>query len=383
MCLTPKAIYTKQQFKFFKMKIPLVDLKAQHDSIRPDLDQAIKEINDNSQFIMGKPVEEFENSWAKYCNSKHAIACANGTVAVEMALKAVGVKSGDEVITVPNTFIATTASITNCQAKVKFVDVDETTLLIDPEKIEQAITSKTKAIIAVHLYGQMCEMERIREIADKNNLKIIEDAAQAHGAEFKGKPVGYFGDAATFSFFPAKILGAMGDAGAVITNNDETAKKLRLLVNQGRITKYEHIIESHNYRMDALQAKILSVKLTNLDKWVNKRRELSKIYNEKLKGIIQPPIEKENCKHVYYMYVIRTKNRDKLMEKLKKKDIACGIHYPIPLHLQPAYKYLNHKKGDFPVLEKAAKEILSIPLYPELTYEQQNYVIQSIRGNLE
>jgi dTDP-4-amino-4,6-dideoxygalactose transaminase len=228
------------------------------------------------------------------------------------------------------------------------------------------------------MYGQMCDMKRIREIADRHKLKIIEDAAQAHGAEFEGKPVGHYADAATFSFFPAKILGCMGDGGAVITNNDAVAERIMLLVNHGRKDKYEHLIEGHNYRIDALQAAILDAKLKHLDSWIEKRREHAKKYDSKISQNIKKPHEASGRKHTYYMYVIRTDKREKLMQHLKEKGIDCGIHYPIPLHLQPAYKHLGYKEGDFPVAENAAKEILSIPLYPELTEEQKEYIVENI-----
>jgi len=360
------------------MKIPLVDLNAQHQSIKKDIDAAIQNIIETSQFIMGEPVKKFEENWARFCGAKHAICCANGTVAIELALKALGIGKGDEVITVPNTFIATTEAVTHTGATFKFVDIDEKTMLMDPEKIEAAITPKTKAIIPVHLYGQMCDMKRIKEIADKHNLKIIEDAAQAHGAEFEDKSVGHYADVATFSFFPAKILGCMGDGGAVITNHDAVADKIRLLVNHGRKDKYEHLIEGHNYRIDAIQAAILQAKLPYLNTWIDKRRKCAEQYSKALPASVKTPHEASGRKHTYYMYVIRTDNREKLMQHLKGNGIECGIHYPIPLHLQPAYKSLEYKQGDFPVTEKAAKEILSIPLYPELDTEKIDTIIKNI-----
>ena len=361
------------------MNIPLVDLNAQYSSIKDEIDSAIHYILDNSQFVMGAKLKNFEENFAKFCGVKHAICCANGTVAVELALKAAGIGNGDEVITVVNTFIATTESITNVGAKIKFVDVLEKTGLIDPEKIEEAITPKTKAIIPVHLYGQMCDMKKITEIAEKHDLIVIEDAAQAHGAMFNEKQPGEYGDAAIFSFFPAKILGGIGDGGAVITNNDEIAEKVKLLVNHGRIDKYEHLIEAHNYRLDTINAAVLDVKLKYLTEWIGKRREIAKYYDSQLADVVKIPFKETGRKHVYYMYVIRTRDRDKLMHYLKENGISCGIHFPIPLHLQPAYKYLEYKEGDFPIAEKLSREILSIPLYPELTDEQKEYIVKKIK----
>ena len=360
------------------MKIPLVDLKANYLSIKKDIDSAIQRVIDNTAFIMGENVKNFERNFAKFCNAKHAIGCSSGTSALHLALMAAEVGHDDEVITVPNTFIATTECITHVGATVKFIDVDPQTLLIDIDKIEHAITPQTKAIIVVHLYGQMLDMERIREIGKNRDLTIIEDSAQAHAAEFKGHQPGYYGDVATFSFFPAKNLGCFGDGGAVVTNDDKLAERIRLLVNHGRTTKYEHKIEGYNYRLDALQAAILDAKLPHLEKWTDLRRQHAKFYNDNLPSEVRTPSETENCKYVYYMYVIRTDKRNDLMAFLKEKDVSCGIHYPIPLHLQPAYSYKGYKRGDFPVAEKAAKEILSIPIYPEMTQEQLRYVVDSI-----
>jgi dTDP-4-amino-4,6-dideoxygalactose transaminase len=360
------------------MKIPLVDLKAQYESIKPEIDATIRRIIETSQFIMGAPVENFERNWARYCKAKHAIGCSNGTTAIELALKGAQIGNSDEVLVTPNTFIATTESITHAGAQIKFVDVEEKTMNIDPEKVESAITSKTKAIIAVHLYGQMCDMKRLKEIADRHNLILIEDAAQAHGAEFEGHTIGYYSHAATFSFFPSKILGCMGDGGAVTTNDDAIAERIRLLVNHGRTDKYLHIIEGHNYRLDSLQAAILDAKLPHLDQWIRRRREIATIYDLKLKQTIKIPSQLKDRTHTYYMYVIRTDRRDMLAKHLSDKGIACSVHYPLPLHFQPAYKRLKHKEGDFPVAEKLCKEVLSIPMYPELTDGQINSVAEAI-----
>lgn len=359
-------------------KIPLVDLKANYLSIKEEIDNAIFNVINDGAFIMGPYLEEFERNFAKFCKAKHAIGCSSGTTALHLALLSTGITKRDEVITVPNTFIATTEAISYVGAKFKFVDITEDTALIDIDKLEKAITEKTRAIIVVHLYGQMPDMKRIREIADNHNLILIEDAAQAHGAEWENHQPGYYGDVATFSFFPAKVLGCFGDGGAVVTNNDEIAEKVRLLVNHGRLTKYEHKIEGYNYRLDGLQAAILNVKLKYLPKWIDQRRKNAKIYDENLLDPVEPIIENNGAKHVYYMYVIKTPRRDELKKFLEKKGIGCGIHYPIPLHLQPAYCHLGFKEGDYPFAEKISKQILSIPMYPELTEEQISYVIDSI-----
>ena len=359
------------------MKIPLVDLKANYLSVKEEIDQAIQRVIDNSSFIMGKDVEDFDKNFADFNNSKHSLGVGNGTLALHLALLVSGIKQGDEIIVPVNTFIATSEAVSHCNAKPVFIDIEEDSYNINPELIKDKITNKTKAIIPVHLYGNPCKMKKILEIAQEHNLKVIEDCAQAHGAEYEGKKVGNFGETSSFSMFPAKILGSFGDAGAVITNNDEIAEKIKLLRNHGRSTKYEHLIEGYNYRIDALQAAILNVKLKYLNGWIEKRRKAAYLYNELLQDYVITP--KEFGKHSYYMYVIQVKNREKLQEYLKNNNIETGIHYPIPLHLQPAYKHLNYKKGDFPVAEKHAEEILSIPLYPEITDEQINYVAEKIK----
>lgn len=361
------------------MNIPLVDLKANYLSIKNEIDNAIHEVIDNTSFIMGKYLKTFEDNFKKFCNVKHMIGCSNGTAAVHLALAASGIKQGDEVITVPNTFIATTECISYVNGKIRFVEVEPDTSLINIDELEKSITSKTRAVVVVHLYGQMPDMKRIREIADNNNLILIEDAAQAHAAEWKGHQPGYYGDIASYSFFPAKNLGCFGDGGGVVTNNDKLGEKLRLLANHGRTTKYEHKIEGFNYRLDPLQAAILNTKLPYLQKWTDMRRLHAKFYNENLPPQVQIPVEAKNAKHVYYMYIIRVEKRDQLMEFLKNKGINCGIHYPIPLHLQPAYSHMGLKTGCYPIAEKLAKEILSIPIYPELDEEQLTYIIDNIK----
>lgn len=362
--------------------IPFVDLKVQYDSIKEEIDEAIQEVLNTTSFIMGEELKKFELEFARFCDVKYAIGVANGSDALILVLRACGIGKGDEVITVPHTFIATTEAISNVGGKVVFVDIDPKTYTIDVTKVEEKITKNTKAIIPVHLYGQSTDMEHIMELAKKYKLKVIEDAAQAHGAEHKGKKVGSIGDVGCFSFYPGKNLGAYGDAGMVVTDNEEIAEKIILLRNHGRITKkYEHKIEGYSSRLDNLQAAIIRVKLKYLNKWNEMRRENAKKYNELLSNIdgIITPYEADYAKHVYHLYVIKTENRDKLREELKSEGVATGIHYPIPLHLQPAYNYLGYKRGDFPVTEKASQEILSLPMFAELSDQQIEEIVELIK----
>lgn len=361
------------------MNIPLVDLKANYHSIKKEIDSTIHDVLESSSFVMGPFVKKFEDHFARFCQVKHGIGCANGTAALHLALLVAGIKKGDEVLTVPNTFIATTECISYVGGKIRFVDVVPQTALIDINALEKAITRKTKALIVVDLYGQMPDMQRIREIAIDHDVFVIEDAAQAHAAEWNGHQPGFYGDIACFSFFPAKNLGCYGDGGAVITNYDELGEKLHLLVNHGRTTKYEHTIEGYNYRLDALQAAILDVKLTHLSKWTDLRRDHARFYDRNLPSTVGRILEAKGAKHVYYMYVIRVQQRDSFIAYLKKQGIECGIHYPIPLHLQPAYASLGFRKGQFPVSEEFASEIVSIPIYPELTNEQRQFVVDQIK----
>jgi len=363
--------------------IPFVDLKAQYNSIKNEIDEAIQRVLNTTSFIMGEELIKFEEEFALFCNAKYAIGVANGSDALILALRACGISEKDEVITVPHTFIATTEAITHVGGKVVFIDIDPKTYTIDVSKIEEKITEKTKAIIPIHLYGQPADMGTIMELAKKYNLRVIEDAAQAHGAKYKGKKVGPIGDVGCFSFYPGKNLGAYGDAGMVVTNNEEIAEKIKLLRNHGRITKkYEHEIEGYSSRLDNLQAAILRVKLKYLDEWNDRRRNNAKKYDEslsKIDGIITP-YEADYAKHVYHLYVIRTeKGRDKLREELKLKGVATGIHYPIPLHLQPAYSYLGYKKGDFPVTEEYSQKILSLPMFAELTGGQIEEIVELVK----
>lgn len=363
------------------MKIPLVDLKAQYESIKDEIGEAIQRVLDSMQFILGEEVIRFEEEFAKFCNVKYCVGVNSGTDAIYLALRALSIGEGDEVITVSHTFIGTVEPIGLVGAKPVFVDIDPDVYTIDVRKIEEVITVRTKAIVPVHLYGYPADMEPIIQIAQKYGLEIIEDCAQAHGAEYEGKKVATIGDIGCFSFFPGKNLGAYGDGGAAVTNNEEVFKKVKMLRNHGRLKKYEHEFEGTNSRLDTLQAAILRVKLKHLEQWTERRIEKAKVYDELLKEVDEVIIPKvlPEAKHVYHLYVIRVKNRDKVQQRLKEKGIATGIHYPIPLHLQPAYKYLGYKEGDFPVTERLTREILSLPIYPELTKEQQFLIVNALK----
>tara|TARA_Y100000034_G_scaffold101161_1_gene125234 strand:- start:678 stop:1778 length:1101 start_codon:yes stop_codon:yes gene_type:complete len=362
------------------MKIPLVDLKAQYRSIKPEIDAVVSDVLDSGWYIMGDRVKEFEKRFAEYCTTTSSIGVGNGTSALRLAVEACGIGEGDEVITTPHTFAATSEAIVSCGAKPVFVDIYEKTYNMDFEKIEEAITDKTKAILPVHLYGQTCDMDHIMEIAQKHNLKVIEDSAQSHGAECNGKRAGSIGDVGCFSFYPGKNLGACGDAGAVTTNDNEISMKIGMLRDHGRSKKYEHKYIGMNERLDAIQAAILNVKLDHLDDWTAKRIENAGIYTELLEGTDAIlPYTAPFAKHVYHLYIIRTQNRDEIKQKMNAKEIEAGIHYPIPLHLQPAFQYLGYKEGNFPIAEKIAKEILTLPLYPELTREQMEFVVNSFK----
>lgn len=360
------------------MEIPLVDLKKNYLSIKDEIDNAIQNVLNDTSFINGPYLSEFEKNFSNFCKVKYTMGTSSGTTALHLALISSDISPGDEVITVPNTFFATTETINYVNGKIKFVDVKEDTSLINIDDLKKSITDKTKAIIVVHLYGQMPDMDKIKEIAIDNDIFLIEDAAQAHFSEWNGNQPGYYGDVAVYSFFPAKNLGCYGDGGAIVTNNDEIAEKTRMLLNHGREKKYKHQMVGYNYRLDALQAAILNVKLKHLKDWTEKRRKHASYYDKNLPDIIKTPVEASLAKHVYYMYEIQAPDREKLREYLKEQGIHTGIHYPIPLHLQPAYKKLGFKEGSFPVTEKLAKNIVSIPMYPELTEKEQDYIINHI-----
>ena len=362
------------------MKVPFLDLTAQYQSIRSEILPALEAVCENASFILGPFVKEFEDAFANFVGVKHAIGVNNGTTADEITIRAL-IKPGDEVITPPNTFIATTEAITAAGGKVVFVDIDEDSYNIDPNKIEAAITPKTRVILPIHLYGQPADMDPIMEIAKRHNLYVIEDAAQAHYAEYKGKIAGSIADAAAFSFYPGKNLGAYGEAGAVTTNSDEIADFIRLYRDHGSVKKYVHEIEGHNMRMEGFQGAVLNIKLKHLPNWIEGRRRNAAYYDALFKdvpGVIAPK-EMPYAKHVYHLYVIRVKNREGLQAFLSDKGIASGFHYKYPLHLQKAYEYLGYKKDDFPVTEKVMEEIISLPMYPELTKEKIEHVVEAVK----
>jgi dTDP-4-amino-4,6-dideoxygalactose transaminase len=371
------------------MNVPFLDLKAQYNSIKNEINPAIQNILDNSSFVLGKAVEDFEKEFAKLHEVKYCVALNTGTAGNHVALWALDIKPGDEVIIPANTFIATAWGATLCGAKPVFVDCEPEGYNIDPSKVESAITKNTKAIVAVHLYGQPASMNPLIEIAKKHNLYLVEDAAQAHHAEYENKKVGNFGIITSFSFYPGKNLGAYGEGGAIITNDEQLAKKAKMLRDHGSLEKYQHQVFGHNYRMEGLQGAVLGVKLKHLANWTEKRREVARKYNEFLKGVefIDLPAEKPNVKHVYHLYVVqilkgggeKTKSvRDKLALNLKEKGIATGLHYPIPLHLQECFRHLDYKFGDFPISETLSDACLSLPIYPEITDDQIEFVSTNI-----
>jgi dTDP-4-amino-4,6-dideoxygalactose transaminase len=362
------------------MNVPFVDLKVQYQSLKPEIDAGIKNVIDNTAFIGGRFVDAFEKSYAQKYGVKHCISCANGTDAIYIALKALGVGPGDEVITVANSWISTSETITQTGAKPVFVDIDEY-FHIDPSKIEKKITKKTKAIVPVHLYGQPAAIDAIKRICEARSLSLIEDCAQSHFSTFGGKYTGTFGLAGTFSFYPGKNLGAYGDAGAVITNDDDFARKARLFANHGSLQKHIHEIEGINSRMDSLQAVVLSAKLPHLDDWNKARHTHGLKYNSLLSSIysVKCPKLRDNAFHIFHVYSIRVPKRDELADFLKTKGISTGIHYPVALPFMPAYAYMKHKPADFPVAHQCMGEILSLPMYPELSNGQIEYVAQSIK----
>jgi dTDP-4-amino-4,6-dideoxygalactose transaminase len=361
------------------MTIPFLDLKAQYSSIRDEIHEALKHVLDSTAFAGGPAVAKFEKEFASFCGCRFAVGVGSGTEALWLTLLALGIGSGDEVITAPNSFIATAEAISFTGARPVFVDVDEKTYTMNPDLLESAITNNTKAIIPVHLFGQSSDMDPILAIAREESLYVVEDAAQAHGAQYKGRPAGSLGAAGCFSFYPGKNLGAYGEAGAVVTNDASLAEKIQVLRDHGQKQKHQHMHIGWNARMDGFQGAILSVKLKYLPKWNDARRRCAQQYNESLQDVsVVTPMEAEYGKHVYHIYAIRARNRDDLQNALTQKNIHCGIHYPIPIHLQSAYAFLGHEKGSFPVAEKCAQELLSLPMYAELSLEQIQAVAAAI-----
>lgn len=368
--------------KATEMKVPYLDLKVQYESLRDEIADSLQQVLDNTAFAGGPFVEKFEKEFAAFCQSKFALGVGNGTDALWASLTALGIGQGNEVITTPNTFIATTEAILLSGAKIVFVDIDEVTYNIDPALIESAITERTKAIIPVHLYGQPADMDPIMEIAKKHGLFVIEDACQAHGARYKGRRAGTIGDIGCFSFYPGKNLGAYGEAGGIVTDNPQLVETIKMFRDHGQRKKYHHSIFGWNGRMDGFQGAVLSVKLKYLDHWNENRRKNAELYNNFLgdvEGIITPA-QAEYAEHVYHIYTIRVKNRDKLMASLGEKNISCGIHYPIPLHLQDAYRDMGHSKGSFSVAEKCSEQVISLPMYPELSEEQIEKVSREVKA---
>lgn len=362
------------------MQVPIIDLVSQYKNLEKEIDNAVKRVFSHSYFVFGKELESFEEQLSKYAGTKFALGVANGTDALLLSLYALGIKEGDEVITTPFTFISTAEVIALLRAKPVFVDVEEESLNIDPNLIEKAITERTKAILPVHLFGLCADMKSIMDIAQKHNLKVVEDAAQAIGATLHDKMAGGLGDIAGFSFFPTKNLGAAGDAGAILTNDEKLYEKIRLLRVHGSHRKYYHKFIGFNNRLDAIQAALLSVKLKYVDSWNERRREIAAKYTSLLNTYVKTPSEPEGYYSVYHQYTIRTEERDRLKAFMNERGVSTAIHYPLPLHLQLAFEYLGYKKGDFPVAEKACGEVLSLPVYPELTDEMVDYVIETILG---
>jgi dTDP-4-amino-4,6-dideoxygalactose transaminase len=360
--------------------IPFLDLKAQYASIKEEIDTAVLGVLASAQYVLGPEVSQFEEEFAAYCDAKHAVAVNTGTSALHLALLAAGVGPGDEVITVPFTFVATVSAVCYAGALPVFVDVEPVTLTMDPAKLEAAITPRTKAIVPVHLYGQMADMDAIMAIAGRHGIAVIEDACQAHGAQYKGRRAGSIGASGCFSFYPGKNLGACGEGGIVVTNNDAHAKSMRMLRDWGQERRYHHLVKGFNYRMDGIQGAILRVKLRHLDAWTAARRAHAARYSSMLSSLdtMETPVEVAYRRHVYHIYAVRCRDRDGLHRVLEAEGIQSGLHYPIPVHLQKAHEDLGYRPGDFPVSEAAARSVLSLPIYPEMTARQVEQVVKAL-----
>jgi dTDP-4-amino-4,6-dideoxygalactose transaminase len=362
------------------ISVPYLDLKAQYRSIKSEIDSAVSKVLESSQFVLGEEVTGFEREFANYCEAEECVAVNSGTSALHLALLAAGIGPGDEVITVPFTFVASVAAILYTGARPVLVDIDPLSFNINPAAIEAAITARTKAIMTVHLYGQTAEMNPILEIARKRSLVVIEDAAQAHGAKYKGRPAGTLGDLGCFSFYPTKNLGAYGEGGAVTTNNPEYAKNIRMLRDWGQDSKYHHLLRGFNYRMEGLQGAILRVKLRHLEQWTEARRAVAAKYNQQLANSgITLPREMPWARHVYHVYSLRALDRDSFRSALQAEGVQTAVHYAIPAHLQPAYAELGYGRGSLPESEAAANEVVGLPIYPELTEAQVDLVCDAVR----
>jgi len=356
-------------------KVPFVDLVAQHHQLEVEIHAAVERVLGRCSFILGPDVQRFETDFASYLNASSCVAVNSGTAALHLALQALEIGPGDEVITVPNTFIATAEAISAVGAKPVFVDVDPVSYNMDPALVESALTTKTRALLPVHLYGQPADMDALLEIARDRKLAVLEDACQAHGAEYKGRKAGTLGVAGCFSFYPSKNLGACGEGGAVVTNDPQLAERVRLLRNHGSVSKYEHRFPGYNFRMEGLQGAVLAVKLKHLDEWNERRRMLAQHYGRLLAGSgVVTPAQMPYAKHVYHLYVIQADDREALRQHLAEHGVETGLHYPIPLHLQEAYGSLAYSRGSLPVSERLAERILSLPMYPDLAFPDVEHV---------
>jgi dTDP-4-amino-4,6-dideoxygalactose transaminase len=385
--VTPSSIMNVQSVprserpaKSSRETIPFVDLKAQYRSVKDEILPAIARVLESGQFVLGEEVAAFEREFAAYCGTTHAVGVNTGTSALHLALLAAGVGPGDEVITVGHTFVATVAAVVYTGARPVLVDIDPISYTMDPAQLEIAITPRTKAIVPVHLYGQTADMDPILDVARRHNLVVVEDACQAHGAEYKGRRAGSLGDMGCFSFYPGKNLGAYGEGGAVTTNNPDYARTLRMYRDWGAEKRYHHILKGYNYRLEGIQGAILRIKLRRLEEWTEARRRCADAYDGLLAwtglGIPTAPPDR---RHVYHLYVIRSPRRDPLQRHLQENQVQTGIHYPIPVHLQPAHADLGYRPGDLPHTERAANEILSLPMFPELTADQQEIVSNLVK----
>jgi dTDP-4-amino-4,6-dideoxygalactose transaminase len=364
-----------------QIEVPFIDLRSHHAPLLEEINGAIREVIDSAAFAGGPFVTRFEEEFAAYCNCPYAVGVGSGTEALWLVLLALGVGPGDEVITVPNSFMATAEAITYCGAKPVFVDVDERTYTMDPAWLERTVTARTKAIIPVHLFGQPAEMDPIVEFAREYGLFVVEDACQAPGAEYKGRKVGTLGDAACFSFYPGKNLGAFGEAGAVVTSNAEWEEKIRILRDHGQVRKYHHTMVGWNCRMDGIQAAVLRIKLQHLDRGNKLRRAHAAHYDRALDSVeeVITPVQAFWARHVHHIYAIRAQDRDAVLRLLADKGIGCGVHYPVPIHLQEAYRTLGYQQGVFPVAERCAAEFISLPMFPELTSTQIETVTEAVK----
>jgi dTDP-4-amino-4,6-dideoxygalactose transaminase len=365
------------------MSVPFIDFTKQNQLIKDEVDAGFKRVVEKSSFIMGPDVKKFEEEFAAYCGVKYAAGVNSGTDALYMAMSALGIGPGDEVILPTYTFIATALCVSYTGAKVKFIEIEEETYNIDPRQLAKLISKKTKAIIPVHLYGQMADMTEILAIADKHGVPVVEDACQAHGTRYKGKRSGSMGKAGCFSFYPTKGLGAWGDGGIVVTNDEKVNHMVTMLRDYGRTDRYAHTMKGHNSRLDTMQAVVLSAKLKHLDEWNEMRKKVAAVYAKELQGAgVVTPKNAPDREHVYQTYAVRVKNREKVMEGLKAKGVSSLIHYPIPIHMQEAYADHGYKAGDFPLSEKITSEILSLPMFPHMTPDQVKEVAQAVKASL-